>query len=499
VIGDVNGDGYPDLVTSNLCQSSDCSLSGGVSVLLGNGDGTFQAPVTYNSGGFIAFSADVGDVNGDGHPDLVAANLSGGVGVLLGNGDGTFQAPVSYDSGSGSNSLLIVDLNRDGQPDLIMNNAANACNGICAGEVTLMPGNGDGTFPTVLAYPSGGYTADGIQENGNAPNTVAVADVNGDGSLDLLVVNQCGDSASTCANGGTVSVLLNNSGAPPTTTSLVSNPNPVDLKQVVTYTATVTSQSGETLDGTVTFTDSYSTVPAVVTLANNQAVYSTSYTKGYTGAHTITATYPGTLHKGLGSRSSLTEYVRGATTKTSVSTSGSPSFIGQPVTFTATVTSKSGSIADGELVTFYDGSKLLASVALASGQAEYTTASLTAALHNIKASYPGDNTFEPSVATVTQRVELYSTTTTLTSSPNPSEQGQSVTLTAKVSSASPSGPTGTVTFMNGTTSLGKAALNSSIANLTTTKLPVGTLTITANYNGDARSAKSSGETTQTVQ
>ena len=97
-MADVSGDGKPDLVVANR--------NGSVGVLLGNGDGTFQAAVTYGSGGAIASALAVADMNGDGKPDLVVANhcagsdcANGSVGVLLNNGDGTFQPAVSYSSG----------------------------------------------------------------------------------------------------------------------------------------------------------------------------------------------------------------------------------------------------------------------------------------------------------------------------------------------------------------------------------------------------------------
>ena len=111
-LSDLNGDGHPDLIVANACPSAGCSNAneGVVSIRLGNGDGTFQAPSNYASGGNRASSIAVGDLNGDGKPDLAVANLcrsgndcynddTGEVSVLLGNGDGTFQAALRYGSG----------------------------------------------------------------------------------------------------------------------------------------------------------------------------------------------------------------------------------------------------------------------------------------------------------------------------------------------------------------------------------------------------------------
>jgi hypothetical protein len=209
-VADVNGDGKRDLVVSNACATPiNCASIGNgvVGVLLGNGDGTFKPVVTYNSGGHLAFSVKVGDVNGDGKPDLFVANLcsdnvcssESSVGVLLGNGDGTFKTAVTYDSGGGAAlSVAVGDVNGDGKPDLVVTNQQNSLGNNETGVVGVLLGNGDGTFRTAVTYGSGG----------NGPFSVAVADVNGDGKLDLLVANQ--RLSTSFGQPGGVGVLLGN-------------------------------------------------------------------------------------------------------------------------------------------------------------------------------------------------------------------------------------------------------------------------------------------------
>jgi hypothetical protein len=188
-VGDFNGDGLPDLAVANQSNAS-------VSVLLGNGNGTFQAARSFGVGsgpfrfavsyavGYQPVSLVVGDFNGDGIPDVAVANAfspNGTVTVLLGNGDGTFQAPVSYNAGASPGSLTEGDFAGDGILDLAVANSA-------AGTVSILRGRGDGTFEVPVTFVVG-----------SGPSSVVVGDFNGDGFLDLAVTN---------SNSGTVSVLL---------------------------------------------------------------------------------------------------------------------------------------------------------------------------------------------------------------------------------------------------------------------------------------------------
>ncbi|MGI4735249.1 MAG: FG-GAP repeat domain-containing protein [Janthinobacterium lividum] len=175
-VADVNADGKPDLLTANYGTNS-------VGVLLGNGNGTFAAAVAYSTGsGSQPFGLAVADVNADGRPDIISANtFAYAVGVLLGNGNGTFAAMVPYTTGVNSPTAVAVgDVNADGKPDIVA---------AVSGAVGVLLGNGNGTFQAI-----------GTTTLSNSPRKLALADINADGRLDVVTVSDSGS--------GSVSVLL---------------------------------------------------------------------------------------------------------------------------------------------------------------------------------------------------------------------------------------------------------------------------------------------------
>jgi len=398
-IADLNRDGKPDLVVANATDRNQVG-DGVVGVLIGNGDGTFQSVVRYDSGGFGASSAAIADVNGDGKVDVVIANCGSSsgctqatttVGVLLGNGDGTLQAVKTYGRGGGgsfADPLALADVNDDGKLDILVGNQCPQENGKCVGDasVGVLLGNGNGTFQSVVTYDAGSSMA-----------SMAIADLNGDGKLDLalagdgtIVLLGKGDGtfqlSQTYAGGGCCQVLvadLNLDGRP----DLLNVAGTGGAVSVYLGKGDGTFETGETFD---LRGRQFSWVAvADVNKDGRPDLLSANW------CSQKCSNEEGTVSVLLNKK---------APTTTVLSTSGSPSQFGQAVTFTATVSSTYGAIPDGEFVKFFDGSKLMGSVALQSGTAAYTTSTLSVGTHAIKAKYVGDTFFNVSKARVSQVV-----------------------------------------------------------------------------------------------
>ncbi|MGA3209936.1 MAG: Ig-like domain repeat protein [Terriglobales bacterium] len=202
-----------------------------------------------------------------------------------------------------------------------------------------------------------------------------------------------------------------------TTTNLSSSANPSIVGKAVTFTATV--GGGSSPSGTIGFTSNGTAISgcSAVILASNQAQCTTSALT--VGSDVIVATYSGDSNN-AGSSGALTQVVSLPATSTTLASSLNPSTGGQTVTFTATVTASSGPTPTGT-VTWYNGSTAIGTLDLSAGVAKLNYSSLTAGTHSVTAKYNGSATDATSTSAVLSQVVNYDTTTTaLTTSPNPS-------------------------------------------------------------------------------
>jgi autotransporter-associated beta strand protein len=352
---------------------------------------------------------------------------------------------------------------------------------------------------------------------------------NPDGFGEALQLGVYSISASYDGVGSNGSPFFNPTGAGPiqttvikagTSTALNSSVNPSGFGQNVTFTATVStvvsSPAPNTLApfGTVTFRDlSTNTTLGTITLTPGAGVFSTasiSVSSLLVGSHSIRATYNGdggAADNYLASQSPiLTQIVNKATTTTQLV--GSPPSVtyGQPVTFTATVTGQGAGTPTGNVTFKLGGTTLGTSVLNGAGVATFTTSPFQlpgGQDQTITAVYNGDGNHNSSTGTFLQDVNPVASATSVTTSASPVGFGEPVTFTATVSSTlagDPRLPGGVVTFiMDGSTTLGVGTLNAlGVTTFTTSTLPIGNHTITAEYGGDTTYLTSSGSVPQSV-
>ncbi len=424
-IADVNGDGNPDLLT--VGEPYDYAF-GEIGVLLGTGKGKFGSFATYYTGGTYPTSIALGDVNGDGHVDVVVANYEN-IAVLFGNGNGTFQAAQNF--GSGAKAVALADVNGDGKLDLLV---------ATDNSVEVRFGNGDGTFQAAQDYGTGGYmiavadvngdgtldmlvTTDGVSvllgngdgtfqppqdysSGGNSPQSIYVHDVNGDGKPDLIVANLLSNN---------VGVLLGNGDG---------TFQPVQTYDSGGFYAAAVVAADLNGDGIpdLAVANEYGGVSGKsvvgVLLGNGDGTFQAAQTvsPGVSGSGTIAAAHvtgsgmPDLVVSGCrairhcvdGIFAVLPNTTTGIATATALSSSLNPSKHGQAVTFTATVSSP-GPTPTGK-VKFMDGTTSLGSVALSGGIATVTKSKLAVGTHPITAQYLGDAANAKSTSPVLNQV-----------------------------------------------------------------------------------------------
>lgn len=442
---DVNGDGKPDLVVAGEDSGGGHAT---VSVLLGNGDGSFQAPRDFDAGGYNIYVIAVADVNRDGKPDVLAPLCldiscdNSAVVVLLGRGDGTLQAAQPYGLGAVNDlrsSIAVGDVNGDGKLDVLV----NVCTvGGCTVAVSVLLGNGDGTFQAAYDIDPGGS------------GRITLANVNGDGKLDLLV-----------SYSGAVGVMFGNGDGTFQAAKTTATSSEANLAAV----ADVNGDGKVDLLLTIGCVNPYcvhgGTGAVQVLLGNGDGTFQ-----------------PGQLFKSGGSGAN-------AIAVGDVNRDGKPDLA---VSHSCNTYPPCNQGRIGVLLGNGDGTFQAAQV-YASGVFLGQTVALADLNgdHKLDILAGGLSTNGSSGAvTVFLGTTLFSTTTTLTSNPNPSVQGQAVALTATVTSTGNIPPTGKVTFTNGGVLIGGATLVGGVATLTKRNLPVGTLSLRAAYHGDTQSAKS---------
>lgn len=388
--GDFNADGNLDVVVVN----NGINKFGDVSVLLGDGKGGFLAPVSYGVIGSTPVWAAVADFNGDHNLDLaISVTTTNSVSILLGRGDGTFRSAVSYPVESGPQGIALADVNADGKVDVI---AANQCgvDPLChQGTISVLLGNGDGTFQKEMSFNGGG-----------SPLSVATADFNGDGHLDVAVAEACGTDP-TCVSNGAIGILLGNGDGTfqPLQSYLSSGQGTVRLA--------VGDFNGDHQADVVAIDNRTSDITVLLGNGDGTLAPGTEYFLDLVPIWAVVGDFNRDHAQDLAVANEfateVTVLINGGGTQVALSSTPNPSKAHQSVTFTTTVTATShGLPTPTGSVTFVSGTRILGTAPLVAGVATLVRSNLPVGMHPIKANYSGDSQYNPNFSpTITQTVQ----------------------------------------------------------------------------------------------
>jgi hypothetical protein len=413
----------PLILTADLNNDHKLDVIAQGNVFLGQGDGTFVQSSVNLPGTVLA----VGDLNGDGIPDLVVYSNNVGATVYAGNGDGTFQSSPFYTAAlpplATDGIAIITDTNADGHPDLVLQSTLTSSPANTT--LTVFLGDGKGNFtPDSNIYYAGSNPSPEI--GFAAPVTLFPARLNNQapqGAKDLAL------DLVTFTNGGATSLLNQTNPAPttpallPSKTALTASSTTAAPGQQLTFTARVT---GGFTTGSVTFTAGTTTLGAA-TVTSGIASLSASFAA--VGAYAVTATYTGDINFSPSTSNSVSVGVAQVSSTTTLSVSSTSGGTNQQLTFTASV---AGLNPSGK-VTFTSASGTLGTATLTNGTASLSFAFTAVGSYVVTANYAGDAANLPSSSTPLT-VTIATPDYTLSTSPSSATiaAGKSATTTLTV-------------------------------------------------------------------
>lgn len=423
----------------------------------------------------------------DGNTALGTATLNGSGGGSYATHTltvGTHSITASYAGDSnnapGTSSPLSQIVRDATSLQLASNNNPSTVRGSVTFTVTV---SGDSIAPTgsVVLYDTNTPLATASPNAGVATFTLTSLAV----GSHRMQASYAGDGHSLASNSNTLYQVVNQS---QTSTALSSSNNDATFSNPVNLVAAVTSVSAGTPTGSVTFLDGTTALGNITLDAHGTATLPISTLA--VGSHSITAIYNGDTDNAGSTSASLQQTIEQITTAVTLSSSANPSNSGTSIHLVATVSpaQTASSVPLTGNVTFFDGATALGTVTTSSSAAALDISSLSVATHSLKATYNGATDYATSSSVpMSQQVQKASTNGTLTASPNPVIAGRSVTLIASVTSAGVV-PTGNVTFLDGATVLGTAALDAQgTATYTVSSLHPATHGLVASYAGDTNS------------